>query len=236
MLVLAIDTAGKQGGAALYRALPRLIEVAHIGGGTFSASLIPQVSALLARCNLGKKEIGGIAVVHGPGSFTGIRVGLAAAKALGETMGIPIATVSSLELIASAAADEHAIAAIDAGRREAYYAEYHRSDDGATRVLGAQGEQIGAWEQLVAYVQASGRMVVTPDQALAEYLAAHSIAARQVTRPDADRVAFLGLPKLKAGNTVPVEVLDANYLRASDAELFSKPLASKQSLSKQKTD
>src|SRR5262245_51760682 len=103
MLVLAIDTAGKQGGAALFRESPRILEATQLRGGTFSASLIPEIRALLARHGLKAGDIGGIAVVHGPGSFTGIRVGLAAAKALGESLRIPIATVSSLELLASAA-------------------------------------------------------------------------------------------------------------------------------------
>ncbi len=104
MLLLAIDTSGKQGSIAL--ALQEtepasdeieVIEIAPLLGGTFSAELIPQISELLSRNGLTKNEISAFAVASGPGSFTGLRIGLAAAKALAEVLQKPIAAVSLLE-------------------------------------------------------------------------------------------------------------------------------------------
>src|SRR5579864_997124 len=102
MLLLATDTSGKHGSIALARTedVPgksrhvEVIELVPLAGGTFSAQLVPQIAALLAKHALTKNDIGGFVVVSGPGSFTGLRVGLAAIKALAEILGKPIAAVS----------------------------------------------------------------------------------------------------------------------------------------------
>ena len=106
MLLLAIDTSGKQSSIALARAGERsanvneveLIEVAPLVGGTFSAQLVPQISQLLCKHGFGTHDIGAFAVASGPGSFTGLRIGLAAVKALAEVSGKPITAVSLLEV------------------------------------------------------------------------------------------------------------------------------------------
>ena len=82
MLLLAADTSGKHGSIALAHCGPgetcNVIEVASLEGGTFSAQLVPQIAALLTKHGSSKQDIGAFAVVSGPGSFTGLRVGLAA--------------------------------------------------------------------------------------------------------------------------------------------------------------
>src|SRR6266705_1696771 len=99
MVLLAIDTSGKDGSIALARvrdeaaAAPDAIEVLDVvplEGGTFSAQLVPQIAALLTKHQLTKQQIDGFAVASGPGSFTGLRVGLEAIKALAEILGKPI--------------------------------------------------------------------------------------------------------------------------------------------------
>ena len=110
MLVLATDTSGKQGSIALAEGEPdgtcRVLEVWPLAGGMFSAELVPQVAALLARHGFNRHDIAAFAVASGPGSFTGLRVGLAAIKALGEVLGKPIAAVSLLEAVAVAGSSE----------------------------------------------------------------------------------------------------------------------------------
>jgi tRNA threonylcarbamoyladenosine biosynthesis protein TsaB len=94
MLLLTTDTSGKQGSIALARTGDQssqgddveLIEVVPLAGGTFSAQLIPQVAALLAKHSFTKNDIDAFVVASGPGSFTGLRVGLAAIKALAEIL------------------------------------------------------------------------------------------------------------------------------------------------------
>src|SRR6266536_3609697 len=124
MLILAADTSGKNGSLALVRfeaESAHTLEVIPLEGGTFSAQLIPQISALMLKHNLSKDNIEAFAVVSGPGSFTGLRVGLAAVKALAEILQKPIASVSLLEAISRAAGiGGQAIAVLDAGRGEIY--------------------------------------------------------------------------------------------------------------------
>src|SRR2546422_11682949 len=95
MLLLAADTSGKHGSIALARCEPDgacdALEVVALAGGTFSAQLVPQIAALLTKHNFDKQQIDAFAVASGPGSFTGLRVGLAAIKALAEVLAKPIA-------------------------------------------------------------------------------------------------------------------------------------------------
>ena len=105
-----------------------MIESAAIAGGTFSAQLIPTLAALLKKHGYGVKDLGGFAAASGPGSFTGLRVGLSAIKGLAETLHKPIATVSVLEALASLAARDGKIAAaMDAGRKEVFLGVYRRN-------------------------------------------------------------------------------------------------------------
>src|SRR5271157_5662539 len=126
MLLFITDTSGKYGSVALARASRspdevNVIESVPLAGGTFSAQLVPQISALLAKHGFTKNDIGGFVVVSGPGSFTGLRVGLAAIKALAEILGKPIAAVSLLKAIAlNSGAQGNITALLDAGRNEVY--------------------------------------------------------------------------------------------------------------------
>src|SRR5450755_1172033 len=103
MLILAADTSGKHGSIALAQAdsggAYNVLEVVPLAGGTFSAQLIPQLAALLSKHGFSKHAF---AVASGPGSFTGLRVGLAAIKALAEVLSKPITTVSVLAAVAAA--------------------------------------------------------------------------------------------------------------------------------------
>src|SRR5579863_6978511 len=124
MLLLVTDTSGKNGFVALVRAAEdartktvEAIEEVPLAGGTFSAQLVPQIAALLAKHGFSKTDIAAFIVVSGPGSFTGLRVGLAAIKALAEILQRPIVPVSLLEVLAVAAVTQgKIIAALDAGR------------------------------------------------------------------------------------------------------------------------
>lgn len=106
MLLLATDSSGRSGSIALARGNAdnscELLEVVPLAGGTFSAQLVPQIAALLAKHGFGKHDIGAFAVASGPGSFTGLRIGLAAIKGLAEILEKPIAAVSSSRLLRSA--------------------------------------------------------------------------------------------------------------------------------------
>src|SRR3981189_2863051 len=129
MLLFATDTSGRHGSIALAWAeedaqatgteLPgiEMLELVALSGGTFSAQLVPQVAATLAKHGFSKNDLAAFAVASGPGSFTGLRVGLAAIKGLAEILGKPIATVSTLEAGAHSSGSAGKVTAIlDAGR------------------------------------------------------------------------------------------------------------------------
>src|SRR4051794_39055188 len=101
MLLLVTDTSGKNGSVALARASEsaepsevQVIETVPLAGGTFSAQLVPQIAAMLAKHEFRKTDLDALVVVSGPGSFTGLRVGLAAIKGLAEILNKPIVPVS----------------------------------------------------------------------------------------------------------------------------------------------
>jgi|SRR5580692_505424 tRNA threonylcarbamoyladenosine biosynthesis protein TsaB len=221
MLLLAVDTSGKQGSIALAQCgraeACEVLEVASLSGGTFSAELVPQIAALLARHRFTKTDIGAFAVVSGPGSFTGLRIGLAVIKALGEVLAKPIAAVSLLEALASVAeARGRVLAALDGGRREVFLGEYE--------VASATNKMIR--ERLLTrdeWLEVAGdSLVVTADNTLAEAARGKGLRVLQVERPQSDLVARLGWRKILSGETVSTTALEANYIGRSEAELFAK--------------
>lgn len=225
MYLLGIDTSGKSGGVTLAEGdehTYRELETSPIAGGTFSAQLVPTVAALLSKKQLHIQDLGGFAVASGPGSFTGLRVGLGAVKGLAEASGKPIAQVSLLEALASLAEVEGTVAvALDAGRSEIYFGLYfaHPAEARATLIDESLRSQAELLEQLAKYPDA---ILITSDEPIANLVAATKTKTELVKRPDSALVGRLGLRKLLTGETVAVEDLDANYIRRSDAEIFHK--------------
>ena len=223
MLIVGIDTSGRHGGIALARIdgdQCLLLEETEIAGGTFSAQLIPQLASLLQKYNFQKQDLGAVSVASGPGSFTGLRIGLAAGKGLAEILRIPIAAVSLLEAVALAAQQDGDFATVlDAGRGEFYVGEYRVVRNIATL---RKPEMLLAREELLAFVTQGG-VLVTPEPAIPNLFA--DARVRLVQRPGAAAIAEIGARKLRQGNTVSAEELDVNYIRRSDAEIFAKKIS-----------
>ncbi len=219
MLILGVDTSGKEGSIALARGDAgcfEVLEVVTLAGGMYSAQLIPQIAAALARHNLTKNDIEGFAVASGPGSFTGLRVGLSAIKALAEILGKPIAAVSVLEATAAMSeAGGRVVAVMDAMRGEVYAGCYDPDENKAREMLLPLGE-------FLTLVREETAAIVTPDATILQQLLNSGVQARRVDRPRADTIARLGLQRILAGETITPEALEANYLRRSDAEIFAK--------------
>ncbi len=217
MLLLAVDTSGKHGSIALAKCGPGdecdVVEVVPLEGGTFSAQLVPQIAGLLSKHGFAKRDIDGFAVASGPGSFTGLRVGLAAIKGLAEILNKPIAVVSLLEAIA-ATAHASVLATMDAARGEAYVGEY----DHEGKLLSQ--ERLLKQTELVQSV--NGQSLATPDKSVADIARAAGLPVVVVERPSTDTIAQLGWKKIRAEDTVSVADLEANYIRRSDAEIFAK--------------
>jgi tRNA threonylcarbamoyladenosine biosynthesis protein TsaB len=218
MLLLAVDTSGRNGSIALARCvapdLCKVLEVAALEGGTFSAQLVPQIASLLFAHHVTKDDLDAFVVVSGPGSFTGLRVGLAVIKALGEILAKPIVPVSFLDVVAMAGQTQtRCLAALDAGRHQVYVGEY-----AGRRIV---REQLLTMEEFLELPK--GFPVITPDANVASHTRDAGFAVQESARPRADAVAQLGWQKIQGGQVVSPEELDANYLRRTDAELFSPP-------------
>lgn len=243
MLLLVTDTSGKDGFVALARAGQdtdadkiEVIEEVPLAGGTFSAQLVPQISGLLGKHGFRKSDIGAFIVVSGPGSFTGLRVGLAAIKGLAEILQKPIVAVSLLEVLAR---DANVLAArgseppgsfryavaLDAGRGEAYVGEYESVVTEKTSAsINSLQESLLASDALAGLVRSGAvHWISTPDSSIADFLTRAGSAVQRVERPRTQRIGSVGWKKLRAGESVSSEQLDANYIRRSDAEIFAKP-------------
>ena len=221
LTILSLDTCGSCGTVALGRldltagTLEILGKVA-LPGRTYSAQLIPKVEELLAGQHATVREIQAIVVVRGPGSFTGIRVGLSTAKGLAEAVGVGIVAVSRLALLAAASGLPHVLAAVEAGRGEYYVGEYRNGENlGETLLSGAEAaaaaRKPGAG---VLVYEASSIEAAHPSGSLT------ASAPVYVRPPDAADALGFALDRLRAGSFEDIESLDANYLRRSDAELF----------------
>ena len=224
MLILAIDTSGRNGSVALCRGDADSFEVLQLTpleGGTYSARLMPAMASLLEQNRFDKKDVDGFAVVSGPGSFTGLRVGLATVKGLCEVLQKPLATVSMLEAVTATHGDpgRATVTALDAGRGEVYVGEYRLGFGSASLMR----EYIVKLAEFAGEASRIDGELVTPDASVAEFLRSANVRARLVAPVQADEVGRIGIRKLLAGETADVAGVDVNYIRRSDAEIFSAP-------------
>lgn len=187
-----------------------IIESASIQGGAFSAELIPQISELLSRNNLTPQQLEGLVAVTGPGSFTGLRVGLTAVKGFAEVLKLPIATVTSLEaLLAASGREEQSMAAFDAGRGELYIAFLAGSQ---------RKELLLSLSSALEFAKSRNLRIVVADAALASKLEDSELLSYR----SSEVAAQIGCKKLLAGDAVDGLALDANYIRKSETEYLQK--------------
>ena len=229
---MVVDTADARGSVALFENLELLSVEAHSTEEDYSSWLLPAVNRLLANSSLSLAGLDGYAVCAGPGSFTGLRVGLTTVKAWAEIQSKPIAALSRLAALTvndSQAGEPLLASYIDARREQVFAALYAR--------LGSAFEPLGeeAVTSLAGFAakvkdQAEGKPVrwVTPDPKMLESLPdwppfAASGHILEVARPPfAQRLGLLAYRKFQDGGTTDGLSLDANYVRRSDAEVFWK--------------
>lgn len=208
-LILGIDTCGPAGSVALARLSQEQLEIldrAELEGKTYSATLVAAVSEVLGRQGIKLGSVGCLVVVSGPGSFTGVRIGLSAAKGFAEGAGIPLVAVSRLEVLAHKAGAR--AAALDAHRREVFL----RDED---------GELLAGIAELQGMMRPAGPIAICED-APARLLDEGWPGAElvRVDAPSAADAIDLARPLILKGQFADVERLDGHYLRRSDAEIF----------------
>lgn len=206
MKVLGIDCCGPEGSVALAEVSEQgvvVLEARRLAGRTYSAQLMPAIRMMLEASGLVVANLNAIVVVRGPGSFTGVRVGLSTAKGLAQAAGLALIGVSRLQVLTQKAGCGAAM--LDAGRGEMYFGlagdeavEALRTPEEIRAEIG-EGE-IACCEEKVARVLTGARMVAAP---LAED-ALRFVQGRILNR-DFDDLA----------------TMDAHYLRRSQAEVVA---------------
>lgn len=211
-LILAVDTTSEYGSLALLR--DGVVEevLLHAPKG-FAQVLYGHLADLLGRHALKPGDIDCFAAASGPGSFTGVRVGLACVKGLAEAVGRPAVAVSNLQAIASMGAAPLRAAVLDARRGEVYAAVY----DAASRLVAPEVvAPFAAWIETLPEGElefvASG---FTPPLAGTRFERAPVRIAPRALAGAIARLASRAEPQDPAA-------LDANYVRRSDAELLWK--------------
>ena len=234
MLILAVDTSTRTGSAAILRDSVVLAEVSGYEETPYSTRLFRDIVLLQDRANFRLDQIDVFAVAAGPGSFTGLRVGLTAVKAWAEVHGKPIAAISGLEAIAAefvagethSASNAHIIAPfLDARRGQVFGAIYRRIAGDAMGLALASDESILSLDEFLELVKGKSPQTVdlvspTPDVLPAARIKEVLFGARivQVSAALAPAIGRLGFERAKRGDLVDSIGLDANYVRRSDAE------------------
>lgn len=232
MRFIVVDTADARGSVALFNELEPICVAEHPTDEDYSGWLLPAVHRVLANSSLSLAELDGYAVCAGPGSFTGLRVGLTTVKAWAEIYGKPIAAVSRLEALAvnDSRTNQLLVASYIDARREQVFAALHAVAGEVLELIGE--ESVTSLADFVAKVRGEekGKSVrwVTPDPKMLESLpewpslAASGHILEEATPPFALRLGFLAYRKFRHGDTTDALSLDANYVRRSDAEVFWK--------------
>ncbi len=222
MILLAIDTSTTRAALALGRLgqPPRVAPPETDPSARHGRGLIPAIKALLDAEGLKLGELGAIAVGLGPGSYTGLRIGLTAAKTLAYAAGKPLLAIDSLEAIArNAPEDSLKVAiAVDAQRGDAYVAEFHREAPGTpllrhdpTRI-----EPVATWANALG----PGVLVLGPalDRLLPTWPDHVQLGTIDQGHPDPNHLIPLAIEALEADRILDPFFVEPVYLRRSAAE------------------
>jgi tRNA threonylcarbamoyladenosine biosynthesis protein TsaB len=233
MLILALDTSSPAGSLALLRDTTVLTEQASFPDEEYSASLLRETRALLDRARMSFEQIDLFAVNAGPGSFTGLRVGLTTVKGWAEVWGRPVAPVSGLEAMAtqvsrSAAPDSLISAVMDARRGQIFGALFHHRADGSEGLDRIGDEVVATSDEFLQSVRSQVgsscglRLACLLPEVIQPAIERQGLACCRlevVSGVLAPFIGTLGYARAVRGDVIDGLHLDANYIRRSDAEM-----------------
>lgn len=235
MLLLAVDTANQAGSLAILRDGRVLGMISTASEEAYASRLFRQLDFLLHELQIQISEVDVFAIAAGPGSFTGLRVGLAAVKAWAEVFSKPIIAVSGLEAVAAQGrpiSEEGFIAPMLDARCGQIFAALYRQKD--SRLFIEEPEYVCTAEEFldrIASRPGNGQIrFISPcpevmDRAFKTWSANHGLSqpriepASSVLAPIIGQLAF---DRSKRGEFIDALRLDANYIRRSDAEMHWK--------------
>lgn len=225
MKILGIDSSGLVATVAIQSDDILVGEYTIHNKKTHSQTLLPMIQDMLRMAEVPVEELDAIAVAAGPGSFTGLRIGAATAKGLGQALNIPLVAVPSLEGLAYnlAGADALVCPIMDARRNQAYYGIYDVSGEKPVVVAEQDAAPI---DTVLQKVRETGREIifvgdgvpVFANRIAEEEGLAYRLGADNVRYQKASSVAALGRKLMEQGKGMPAERFVPIYLRLSQAE------------------
>ena len=220
-VLLAVDTATEVASWALWRGGALVAERRADPGLATAEALLPALDALLAEAGLTLDGVGAFAVSIGPGSFTGLRIGVATVKGLAFASGRPVVPVATLAATALHAGPGATAAVLDARRGELYAAGFSVAADGVPRAADWLPEGVLAVRELAARLPAGCRVVGEGIAVCAGALEATSarLLAPPYAATTACQVASLGARALASGEGLAAADLVPRYLRRAEAEV-----------------
>jgi tRNA threonylcarbamoyladenosine biosynthesis protein TsaB len=223
--VLGLDTATWKASAGLAADGKVVAEWSQVADGSHAVSLLPLIETVLhdASCSVG--DLDAIAVSIGPGSFTGLRIGLSVAKGLALATGARVIGVSTLEALARTVAQHHALicALLDARKGELYGARFASTEEGWKRLTpDTLYVPESALELLAMPCAVVGDALTTYGSFLRAHVGAHvTLLPFEKFGPSGGMVAAMGWEGLQAGTADDISSLEPFYIRVSEAELKS---------------
>jgi len=224
VLILGIDTATPQVGCAIGGHEGVLAAFQSAKGKRHAETLVPAIQFLSQKTGIELSEIGAVAVDVGPGLFTGLRVGVATAKAMASALRVPMVGVVSLDLLAFEVrwTTRRIVSVVDARRGEVFYAFYRQVPGGVQRL---SEMRCGTPEELCSEIQATGEEVLAVGDGALRYRTALTDLIR-VEVEDAglafpSPAALVQLAHARALREEFVKPWDLQpvYLRKPDAEI-----------------
>ena len=229
VLVEAGDAAGLEGAPVRLDGGPTIVATATFPGRSSSERLLPELRAMLGATGWRLGELAAIGVVSGPGSFTGVRVGVAAAKGMCEGAGVPLVMVSRLAVLAEKAGGRDVMgedgsreygvgqALLDAGRGEVFYGRF---ETGAAAPI----EALLAREEVLAEVRSRGRVgvgrvAVCEEEVRTAFAELDPVMVGPLSAADA---VPLVVARVGRGAFDDVAAADGNYLRRTDLEMLAR--------------
>ena len=226
MSILAIDTASSVSSVAVASEGKLQAEVTVEAGRTHSETLLSHIEGALSFAGVERSALTGVAVSIGPGSFTGLRIGLATAKAIAYGLGIPLVGVSTLAALALAVPvpDVHTLALMDAQKGNAYAGLYEWRDGSLHEVrpvrVAPLAEAIAEAADRGKPVLLTGELAVKKRARLGNLPDNVTLAPAHLLTARASHVAWLGIVRLAAGECDDPMTLEPFYIRRSEAEVL----------------
>lgn len=225
MRILAVDTATEVCGVAVWQDGRVADEMCTDQGVTHARVLMEAIRSVLEKCGLRPADLDAFVATQGPGSFTGLRIGISTVKGLAAAVSKPLVGVSTLAVLAhqAPAGTGYVCPVIDARRREVYWSVYRRDDTG---LVPMGPERVGP----VGDVRLAGKgeclFIGNGARLYAQVLRERWPQRARLVPPGLDALqpgvlAYLGAQRYRAGHIEEAHGFSPIYLRQSDAELAS---------------